>query len=56
MPTAGLSAAYQALRREQDRVWAKRQRELAAETGKPENIAAVEKMIERRIGGKEQNA
>jgi hypothetical protein len=56
MPTAGLSAAYQALREKNLAAWAKRQRELAEATGKPENIAAVERMIERRMGGKEQNA
>lgn len=49
MPTAGLSAAYQALRREQDRIWAKRQRELAEATGNPVLIENTERMIERKM-------
>jgi hypothetical protein len=51
-----LSAAYAALRREKDRVWAERQRELAEATGDADLIVATEKMIERRIGGKDQHA
>lgn len=55
MPAPGLSAAYAALREKNIQTWAARQRDLAEATGKPELQSAVEKMIQRRMGGKEQH-